>query len=135
MKLELYSCKNDSLELEIPNLVRPNLDICEIFFDGEYHPWFCNWQNITFDEFVEDFEAVKNKIVEYYKAEKASCMVRSIDGEVLQRKPGYARLTSSVEEFELYDVKVIQCGIDDNAKTIKLVLSHDGCKYKVLQEK
>jgi len=126
MDLKLYSMKNDLLELIITP-VRPNIKIAEIFFEEAWHPWHAAWEILQIKEFKEDFETVQNKIIEYYKAEKASCTLES--GATL-RKPGRAALTTSDEEWRLENCKITDCQIDEEKKTIVLDLWFDGVCYK-----
>ena len=128
MNLKLYSMKNDLLELSI-NPTRPELKIAEIFFDGAYHPWHVEWQKLEIKDFHADFETVKNKIIEYYKAEKESC---TLENGATVRKPGRAELVTAEEEWQLQNCKIVDCNIDEDNKAIKLGLLYDGVCYKAL---
>jgi hypothetical protein len=133
MKLELHSVKDDVFEVET-GWKRPMLKICEIYFDGAYHPWHWNWENLVIDDFVEDFEIVKEKIVDYYKAENLSCRLPREDciddTPVYQRRPGWARLSATGEEWELRNCKIVGCDIDNENKKIRLELKFDEAGYK-----
>lgn len=123
MKLELRSLHNDLLELEIEG-VRPQLTICEILIDGTYHPWHTTWENIKINNFLETFDIVKNKIINYYKAETASFKQPS---GVVARLPGIGKLITDDEEWELLNCKVV----DTKLESIPyLELAFDGVKYK-----
>ncbi len=130
MNLKLYSIKNDLLELSIEP-VRPNIKIVEIHLEDGWHPWHCEWQKLKISNFDEDFETVKNKIIEYYKAETASC---TLDCGAVTRKPGMAKLTADyeecTEEWQLENCKIVDCDIDDDNKKISIELWYDGARYE-----
>jgi len=130
MELKLYSIKNDVLELSIKP-VRPNITIGEIFFDDAWHPWHAHWEMLEIKEFDEEFEIVRDKIIQYYKDEKASC---TLENGATLRKPGRATLTTCHEEWGLGNCKITQCEINEPDKTVKLGLVFDEVQYKSLME-
>lgn len=115
--------KNDLLELEIHE-VKPEIHFAEIFFDGCWHPWHSSLQLLEIKHFYEDFEIVKNKLIEYYKAETADWRTAPII------RGGKAELTTNEGEFNLENCKIVDCDIDEDTITINLKLSYDGISYK-----
>jgi hypothetical protein len=128
MILKLYSIANDLLELPLSTFPRPNIKIVEIYFDNNWHPWHGVWEPLKITDFKEDFETVKNKIIEYYKAETLNC---AIEGAV-RRLPGYAMLLVPTygEEWRLNNCKISDCNIDEKNKSVTIELSFDGVDYK-----
>ena len=107
--------------------VRPNVKIVELFFDGSWHPWHGTWESLKVTEFKEEFEIVKDKIIEYYKAEKLSC---TLENGATIRKPGYAiLLTDYGEEWLLCNCKISECDIDEKTRNITLEFSFDEVAY------
>jgi len=132
MLLKLYSMKGDLLELSTDN-VRPHVKIVEIFVDGAYHPWHPTWEPLRIEKFNEDFDTVVNKVVEYYKAEKASCMLEH--GGAIIRRPGHAvLLTDFGEEWSLSNCKVSKFDVDENNKSVVMELSFDAVDYEANRE-
>ena len=119
MKLKLYSALNDLLELDIVN-VRPNLQPGEIFFEGEYHPWHASWEPLHINAFHEDYHAVKNKIIDFYKKETSN----------LEKKSGHAELITDYNEvWTLNNCKVYDCKSDDIKMHIDLILFFNEVMY------
>ena len=121
--------KNDLLELSIES-VRPNLKIAEIFFEDAWHPWHVQWLNLEINKFLEDFEIVKNKLIQYYKDEKASC---TLENGATIRKPGRAVLETAEEEWRFDNCKIVDCQINEENKKVGLSLWFDGVSYKILK--
>jgi hypothetical protein len=127
MKLELHSHKNDILELELAECVRPEIRICEILTDKGLEPWHATWKTLEIKKFTDDFDVVKTKIVDYYKAEWKSSQV---DDGVCQRKPGFARLVSPEEEWTLFNCKVSEYSENSDKKELGFELFFDSVQYK-----
>jgi hypothetical protein len=118
------------LELSIKP-VKPNLTIGEIYFDDAWHPWHTQWELLEIKEFNQEFEVVRDRIIQFYKDEKASC---TLESGVTLRKPGRATMTSSDEEWGLGNCKITQCEINEPDKTVKLGLVFDEVQYKMKNE-
>lgn len=128
MLLQLYSIASDLLELPLSTYPRPNIKIVELYFDGSWHPWHGLWDRLKITDFSEDFETVRNKIVEYYKAETANC---AIEGAT-RRLPGYALLLEPKygEKWRLNNCVISDCSIDEKNKSVTIELAFDGVHYK-----
>jgi len=130
MKLRISSHKNDVLELEINNC-RPMLQIGELVVNGESEVWHGRWKNLFIREFLEDYSIAKEKIVNFYHAEKEN----SKDGKATIRRPGRAELIRKEEKWDLANCKILNCIISDADKKIVLEIAYDGVYYHDLKSK
>lgn len=127
MKLKLYSHKFDLLELEI-GPVRPSISFCEILVDGAWYTWYSKWDELVIKDFHESPEVVKNKIVEFYKADRANSKVETNDGSDCHKWiPGHAQLIDNVETWTLKNCKIVNCNL--TKEPISITLCFDGANY------
>lgn len=121
--------KNDVLELEteyIKEFTRPQLYIGGLEINDDWQPWHASWQPLKFNKFTEEFEIVKEKIVNFYGTEGQ----RNPQTGCTARSAGWGELTTTDEQWLLQNLKIINCKINDNDKSISLELMFDGVSYK-----
>lgn len=133
MKLEIRSMKDDALELEIENLKehRPQLYIGGLEINDNWEPWHAAWQTLKISKFTEEFEAVKEKIVNFYAIEGQ----RNPQTGSTARTAGWGKIlaqyeSGQYEEWLLQNLKIMNCKINDSEKSIVLDLMFDGVMYK-----
>jgi len=133
MRLEIRSMKDDVLELEIENIKEqlPQLYIGGLEVNDNWEPWHAAWQTLKISKFTEEFEAVKEKIVNFYAVEGQ----RNPQTGGTSRTPGWGRLFAKYnegvsEEWLLQNLKIMNCKINDGEKSIVLDIMFDGVNYK-----
>lgn len=128
MKLEIHSMKDDVLELEIETVkeYRPQLYIGGLEINDDWEPWHAAWQTLKITKFTEEFEAAKEKIVNFYAVEGQ----RNPQTGSTARTPGWGKMSIEHEEWLLQNLKIMNCKINDNEKSIVLDLMFDGVSYK-----
>lgn len=128
-RLKIYSGHGDLLELNTKTPARPTIRICEICVDGHMEPWHPQWENLPITDFVEDYQTVKDKVIEFYKSETKS----SQDGPVVKRIPGEAEIYSEFdncnETWNLRNCRVVGCDFLDGEEKVVLELAFDGANY------
>jgi hypothetical protein len=128
MKLEIHSMKDDILELEIENIKehKPQLYIGGLEVNDGWEPWHAAWQTLKISKFTEEFEAVKEKIINFYAVEGQ----RNFQTGSTTRTPGWGKLFIEHEEWIMQNLKIMNCKIRDDDKSIVLDLAFDGVNYK-----
>ena len=132
MKLEIHSMKDDLLELEIEDTkeYKPQLYIGGLEINGDLEPWHAAWQTLHISKFTEEFEVVKEKIVNFYAIEGQ----RNLQTGSTARTPGWGKLSLEHEEWLLQNLKIMNCKINDAEKSILLDVVFDGVSYRNLKK-
>ena len=128
MRLEIRSMKDDLLDLEIENLKehRPQLYIGGLEINDDWEPWHASWKMLKINKFNEEFETVKEKILAFYAIEGQ----RNPQTGSTARTPGWGKLSIENEEWLLQNLKILNCKVSDNDKSIVLDVMFDGVVYK-----
>jgi hypothetical protein len=102
--------------------VRPNYKICELWFDGMYHPWYGVWEKLTVHTTDADAE---RKIVEFYKHER-----NYLQGYKNSPIPGTCTLEDECEIWKLRNCRISDVFPLKEVPGVKLEVSFDDVSYE-----